>query len=86
MGLIAPLMAANERRSRDGAAATVTVVRAALVRIDQATAPAHLVAAGRMRIEHPDDSLTDLGARFSPPLTKDAVAGRIRRLLKLAGR
>ncbi|MBD9730346.1 DNA-binding protein WhiA, partial [Streptomyces sp. H28] len=41
-------------------------------------------AAGRLRMEHKQASLEELGALADPPLTKDAVAGRIRRLLAMA--
>ncbi len=37
-------------------------------------APEHLLAAGRLRLEQ-------LAAFADPPMTKDAVAGRLRRLL-----
>ena len=37
-----------------------------------------------MRLEHKDASLEELGQLADPPLTKDAVAGRIRRLLATA--
>ncbi|MGH3716357.1 MAG: DNA-binding protein WhiA, partial [Micromonosporaceae bacterium] len=47
-------------------------------------APEHLAAAGRLRVEHKQASLEELGSLASPPLTKDAIAGRIRRLLALA--
>ncbi|MEU1022254.1 DNA-binding protein WhiA, partial [Streptomyces sp. NPDC005904] len=46
--------------------------------------PEHLAAAGRLRMEHKQASLEELGALADPPLTKDAVAGRIRRLLAMA--
>ena len=39
-----------------------------------------------LRLEHRQASLEELGALAEPPLTKDAVAGRIRRLLALADR
>jgi DNA-binding transcriptional regulator WhiA len=39
---------------------------------------------GRLRLEHRQASLEELGALADPPLTKDAIAGRIRRLLALA--
>jgi DNA-binding protein WhiA len=48
------------------------------------TAPEHLLAAGELRLKHPQASLEELGALADPPMTKDAVAGRIRRLLALA--
>ena len=37
-----------------------------------------------MRLEHKQASLEELGQLHQPPLTKDAVAGRIRRLLATA--
>jgi hypothetical protein len=47
-------------------------------------APEHLLSAGRLRLEHSNASLEELGALAEPPLTKDAIAGRIRRLLAMA--
>ena len=44
----------------------------------------HLLAAGRLRLEHRQASLEELGRLHQPELTKDAVAGRIRRLLSTA--
>ena len=46
--------------------------------------PDHLAEAGRLRLEHKQASLEELGQLAVPPMTKDAVAGRIRRLLALA--
>jgi DNA-binding protein WhiA len=46
--------------------------------------PDHLRAAGMLRIENKQASLEELGQMHQPPLTKDAVAGRIRRLLATA--
>jgi DNA-binding transcriptional regulator WhiA len=37
-----------------------------------------------LRIENKQASLEELGQMHEPPLTKDAVAGRIRRLLATA--
>jgi DNA-binding protein WhiA len=48
--------------------------------------PEHLAAAGKLRIEHRQASLEELGRLADPPMTKDAVAGRIRRLLSMADR
>jgi len=49
--------------------------------------PAHLAEAGALRLAHPEATLEELGQRYAdPPMTKDAVAGRIRRLLRLADR
>jgi cell division protein WhiA len=46
--------------------------------------PEHLRAAGVLRVENKQASLEELGQLHDPPLTKDAVAGRIRRLLATA--
>ena len=40
--------------------------------------------AGALRVEHRQASLEELGQLHDPPLTKDAIAGRIRRLLAMA--
>jgi hypothetical protein len=37
-----------------------------------------------LRLRFRDSSLDELGHHADPPMTKDAVAGRIRRLLALA--
>ena len=74
---------ANLRRSaRAAVAAAARVTRALEILGDDA--PQHLVSAGKLRLEHRQASLEELGALSDPPLTKDAVAGRIRRLLALA--
>ena len=46
--------------------------------------PDHLRYAGELRLSHRDASLDELGHYADPPMTKDAVAGRIRRLLAMA--
>lgn len=74
---------ANARRCSDAAAVTVSRVRRAMVVLGDSI-PAHLAEAGRLRLDHPSASLAELGQLAAPPLSKDAVAGRIRRLLGLA--
>lgn len=74
---------ANLRRSaRAAVAAGARVQRALEILGDEV--PDHLVEAGRLRVEHQQASLEELGALADPPMTKDAIAGRIRRLLALA--
>jgi DNA-binding protein WhiA len=74
---------ANLRRSaRAAVAAGARVARALEILADDV--PEHLAAAGRLRLEHKQASLEELGALAEPPMTKDAVAGRIRRLLAMA--
>ena len=74
---------ANLRRSAQVAvAASARVERAFAILGDDV--PEHLREAGTLRIAHRDASLEELGRLATPPLTKDAVAGRIRRLLATA--
>lgn len=74
---------ANLRRSaRAAVAASARVQRA--IEILGAEIPDHLLEAGQLRIEHGQASLEELGSLANPPMTKDAIAGRIRRLLAMA--
>jgi DNA-binding protein WhiA len=74
---------ANLRRSaRAAVAAAARVSRALEILGDEV--PDHLRQAGDLRIEHGQASLEELGSLANPPMTKDAVAGRIRRLLAMA--
>lgn len=74
---------ANLRRSARAAVAAGARVSRALEILGE-DVPDHLASAGRLRLEHKQASLEELGALAEPPLTKDAVAGRIRRLLAMA--
>ncbi|MBD8505258.1 DNA-binding protein WhiA [Hoyosella sp. G463] len=76
---------ANLRRSARAAVAAAAKVERALEILGE-EAPEHLAAAGRLRIQHRQSSLEELGQLADPALTKDAVAGRIRRLLSMADR
>lgn len=76
---------ANLRRSARAAVAAAARVERALNILGD-TVPDHLSAAGRLRVEHRQASLEELGRLAEPPMTKDAVAGRIRRLLSMADR
>ena len=76
---------ANLRRSARAAVAASSRVERALEILGD-TVPEHLQAAGALRLEHKQASLEELGALAVPPMSKDAVAGRIRRLLAMADR
>lgn len=74
---------ANLRRSaRAAVAASARVQRA--IEILGPEIPPHLLEAGQLRVTHGQASLEELGSLSNPPLTKDAIAGRIRRLLAMA--
>jgi len=74
---------ANLRRSAQAAVAACARVERALEILDD-TVPQHLRYAGELRLRFRDSSLDELGHHADPPMTKDAVAGRIRRLLAMA--
>jgi DNA-binding protein WhiA len=74
---------ANLRRSaRAAVAAGARVERALEILGDDV--PDHLRDAGELRLKHKQASLEELGQLAEPVMTKDAVAGRIRRLLAMA--
>ncbi|HEX7662725.1 MAG TPA: DNA-binding protein WhiA, partial [Pseudonocardiaceae bacterium] len=74
---------ANLRRSARAAVAAAAKVERALELLGP-EAPEHLTSAGKLRLANRQASLEELGQLADPPMTKDAVAGRIRRLLAMA--
>lgn len=74
---------ANLRRSAQAAVAAGARVQRALEILGE-KAPKHLKYAGELRLRHNEASLDELGRLADPPMTKDAIAGRIRRLLATA--
>ena len=76
---------ANLRRSAQAAVAAGARVERALEILGDEV-PEHLRQAGELRLSNKQASLDELGRLADPPLTKDAVAGRIRRLLAMADR
>jgi cell division protein WhiA len=76
---------ANLRRSARAAVAAGARVERALEILGE-EAPPHLSEAGQLRIANRQASLEELGQIADPQMTKDAIAGRIRRLLAMADR
>ncbi|MFW0108465.1 DNA-binding protein WhiA [Rothia sp. P6271] len=74
---------ANLRRSAQAAVAAGARVERALEILGDRV-PEHLRYAGELRVAHKQASLDELGRLADPPMTKDAIAGRIRRLLAMA--
>ena len=72
---------ANLRRSARAAVAAGARVERALEILGDDVAE-HLRYAGTLRLTHKQASLEELGQLADPVMTKDAVAGRIRRLLR----
>lgn len=74
---------ANLRRSAQASVNACARVERALEILGD-DVPEHLRYAGELRLSNREASLNELGLTADPPLTKDAVAGRIRRLLAMA--
>jgi DNA-binding protein WhiA len=74
---------ANLRRSAQAAVAACARVERAFEILGDGI-PDHLAYAGRLRLDNREASLDELGHFATPVMTKDAVAGRIRRLLAMA--
>lgn len=74
---------ANLRRSARAAVAAAARVERAMELLGD-DVPEHLAEAGQLRVQHRHASLEELGRLADPQMTKDAVAGRIRRLLSMA--
>ncbi|WP_313405754.1 DNA-binding protein WhiA, partial [Aeromicrobium sp.] len=74
---------ANQRRSARAAVAAGARAQRALDILGE-DVPDHLRLAGQLRVQHREASLEELGQLHEPALTKDAIAGRIRRLLAMA--
>jgi len=74
---------ANLRRSALAAVAAGARVERALEILGE-DIPEHLKYAGQLRLQHKQASLDELGHLAEPAMTKDAIAGRIRRLLAMA--
>jgi hypothetical protein len=74
---------ANLRRSARAAVAAGARVERAFEILGESV-PDHLREAGQLRLANKEASLEELGKLAEPVLTKDAVAGRIRRLLATA--
>src|SRR5699024_250068 len=74
---------ANLRRSARAAVAAGARVERALALLGD-DVPDHLRYAAPLRVTHKQASVEELRQLADPPRTKDAVAGRIRRLLSTA--
>ncbi|WP_026818519.1 DNA-binding protein WhiA [Arthrobacter castelli] len=74
---------ANLRRSAQAAVAAGARVERALELLAD-DVPEHLKYAGELRVANKQASLDELGRMAEPVMTKDAIAGRIRRLLAMA--
>lgn len=74
---------ANLRRSAHAAVEQARAVAAALARCGWDGLPEDLVEVARLRLEHPQASLAEIGALLERPVGKGAVLARLRRVALL---
>lgn len=77
--------AANEGRAARAAANACWQVRQALDVLGDSVPP-HLAAAAQLRLSHPGLALPQIASLADEPLSKDTLAGRLRRLIEAAER
>lgn len=75
---------ANLSRAADAAAKQTNAIERihAAGQLDQLSRD--LQETARLRLEHREDSLTELAARFEPPLSKPGLSARLRKLIRIA--
>jgi DNA-binding protein WhiA len=74
---------ANLRRSAAAAVAQAAMVERVVARVGWDALPTELAEVGRLRLAHPDATLTELGTLLDPPRSKGAVLARLRRIERL---
>lgn len=76
--------AANVEKAVSAAMRQLDDIRLIAEQVGLSSLPPSLAEVARLRLEHPDATLADLGQLVRPPLTKSAVNHRMRRLTALA--
>jgi DNA-binding protein WhiA len=76
---------ANLRRSVAAAVAQAGAIQRVVERIGWDELPPDLAAVARLRLDHPQATLAELGTLLDPPRPKSTVLARLRRLEALAG-
>lgn len=82
--VVSQLYEANKKRSSEASQSACQRVERALKILEGKKVNPNLIEAGRLRLRYPDATLSELGGLANPPISKDALAGRMRRLYKLA--
>ena len=77
--------AANLDKAVDAAQEQLSVIYRLLERMELEDLPPKLAEAARLRLEHPDRTLTELGELCQPPITKSSLNYRLKKLAELAG-
>jgi len=76
--------AANLDKAVDAAQAQIEVIHRLQERMDLEELPPKLAEAARLRLEHPDLTLSELAALCVPPITKSSLNHRLKKLGEMA--
>ena len=82
--VVTQLFEANRKRSFEASHNACERIRWAFHVLEGRQIKPELRMAGELRLAHPTASLSELGNLADPPISKDAVAGRMRRLYRMA--
>ncbi len=75
---------ANQMKASNAAVDQIVTIRTVVERYGMANIPPALQDFIRLRLQHPDASMKELGALCDPPLSKSAINHRVRRLEQMA--
>lgn len=75
---------ANQMKASSAAVDQIVTIRTVVERYGMANIPPALQDFIRLRLQHPDASMKELGALCDPPLSKSAINHRVRRLEAMA--
>ena len=76
--------AANLDKAVDAAQTQIEVIHRLRERMDLEELPPKLAEAARLRLDHPDLTLTELSELCQPPITKSSLSYRLKKLSELA--
>lgn len=74
----------NGEKALDASLAQMEAIRRISLKIGLFTLPPALQQAARMRLEHPELSLQELGEQMDPPVGKSGINHRMRRLMAIS--
>lgn len=75
---------ANQQKATDASVGQIMAIHSVVERCGLDALPPALQEVIRLRVSHPDASLKELGEYANPPLSKSAIAHRMRRIEQMA--
>lgn len=77
---------ANMIKATDASARQIAAIQAAIAAHGEGFFPEKLRETVQLRLTYPMDSLSELAARFSPPISKPGLSHRLKKITELAAR